>query len=127
MVKRYIAWYLVVAMFVIGVAPRLEAALSPSEALGLAPVVRAGDIEQIRTILENKLVSQRLRDLGYTTEEIMAKLSDLTDEQVHAFAQKLDDLKVGQDGAGVVIFLLVVLLVVVLVLMATGRRVLVTK
>jgi hypothetical protein len=127
MVRKSLAWYLIIAMFVIGVAPRLEAAFSPSEAIGFAGSLRSADTEKIRTAIENKLVSQRLQDLGYTTEEIVTKLSELTDEQLHSFAQRLDTLKVGQDAAGVIIFLLVVAVVVLVVLMATGRRVVVTK
>ncbi len=127
MVKKCVAWYLVMAMFIIGIAPRVEAAFSPSEALALDPAVRAGDMEKIRVVLENKLVTQRLQDLGYSTEEIMTRMSELSDARVHSLAQKLDELKVGQDGAGVIIFLLVVILVVVLVLMATGRRIVVAK
>lgn len=127
MVKKYVAWYLVVAMFVIGIAPRVEAAFSPSEAVAIGPAARAGNVETIRIALENKLVAQRLQDLGYTGEEIMARLSQLTDEQIHSFAQKIDEVKVGQDGFGVVIFLLVVIILVIVILQLTGRRVIVGR
>jgi hypothetical protein len=123
MVKKCLAWYLVLAMFVIGVAPRVDAAFSPSEVLTLSPEVRAGDIDKIRITLENKLVSQRLRDLGYSTDEIMTRLSQMTDEQIHSFAQRLDDLKVGGDGAGVVIAVLVIIILVLVILHLTGKKV----
>ena len=114
-------------MFVIGIAPRLEAAFSPSEALNLSADARAGDVERIRAVLENKLVTQRLHDLGYTADEIMTRLAQMTDSQIHSFAQKLDDLKVGGDGLGVVIALLLIVLLVLLILQVSGRRVIVTK
>ena len=126
MAKKWLACYLVIAMFVIGVAPRLEAAFSPSEALG-APAVRAGDMEKIRMALENKLVTQRLRDLGYSAEEVMTRLSQLSDSQIHSFAQKLDNLKTGGDGAEVILFILVVVILVVVILQLTGHKVVVTK
>jgi hypothetical protein len=127
MVKKCLAWYLVVAMFVIGIAPRVEAAFSPSEILPLIAGDRASDMERIQKVLEMKLVQQRLQDLGYTAEEIGNRLSQLGDQQIHRLAQKLDDLKVGQDGTGVIIFLLVVIVVILIVLQATGRRVIVTQ
>jgi hypothetical protein len=126
-IKRWMAWYLVVAMFVIGVAPRVEAAFSPSEALGLASSVRAGDMETIRVALEQKLVAQRLRDLGYSAEEIVARLSDLSDSQIHSFAQKLDEARVGGDGLGVVIAVLVIIVLVLVILRLTGNKVFMTK
>jgi hypothetical protein len=127
MLKKCVVFYLVLAMFVIGIAPRVDAAFSPSETLVLSGEARTGDMEQIRIALENKLVTQRLHDLGYTTDEIMSRFSQLTDEQIHGFAQKLDDLKVGGDGFGFVIAILVIVVLVLLILHLSGRKVIVTK
>ena len=80
-------------------------------------------MEKIRVILENKLVGQRLHDLGYTADEVMTRLSQMSDSQVHSFAQKLDDLKVGGDGLGVVIALLVIVVLVLVILQLTGHKV----
>jgi len=126
MVKKWLACYLVIAMFVIGVAPRVDASFSPSEALN-APALRAGDMERIRIVLENKLVAQRLHDLGYSTDEVMTRLAEMSDSQIHGFAQKLDDLKVGKDGAEAILFVLVVLILVVVLLQLTGHKVIVSK
>ncbi len=124
MVKKWLVCYLVVAMFVIGVAPRIEASFSPSEGVSV-PAARAGDMEKIRMALENKLVTQRLRDLGYSADEVMTRLSELSDSQIHSFAQRLDNLKVGGDAAGVIIFLLVVVILVLVILQLTGHKILV--
>ncbi|MBP1731954.1 MAG: hypothetical protein H6Q55_2383 [Deltaproteobacteria bacterium] len=125
--RKYVVWYLVCAMFIIGIAPRLEAAFSPSEALVLSPSARASDTETIRTALEQRLVRQRLADLGFSADEISARLSELSDEQVHYFASKLDDLKVGGDGLGILIGILVIVVLVLLILHLTGHKVTVTK
>jgi hypothetical protein len=125
MIKKCIVSYLVLAMFVIGMAPRVDAAFAPSEMLKISAEARTGDIERIRGVLENKLVTQRLRDLGYTTDEIMTRLSRMTNEEIHSFAQKLDDLKVGGDGLGVVIAVLVIVILVLVILQLTGHKVLV--
>ena len=127
MIKKYLVLYLACAMFVIGIAPRLEAAFTPSEALVPAISARAVDVEKIRTALEQKLVRQRLQDLGFSVDEISTRLFELTDGQIHYFATRLDDLKVGGDGLGFVIAILVIIALVLLIIQLTGHRVVVTK
>lgn len=127
MIKKYLVLYLVCAMFVIGIAPRLEAAFTPSQALASAISIRAVDVEKIRTALEQKLVRQRLQDLGFSADEISTRLSELTDGQIHYFATRLDDLKVGGDGLGFVIAILVIIALVLLIIQLTGHRVVVTR
>lgn len=129
MARKYIVWYLVAAMFVIGIAPRLEAAFVPSQLIGMTPLHRVADERAIQSILENRLVQQRLMDLGYTVEEIQDRLSQLSDQQIHAVAQKLDDLRVGQDSAlGIVVAVLVIIVLVILIInLTTGRKVVITR
>ncbi len=125
--KGCITWYLISAMFVIGIAPRVEAAFSPSEALILTPSERAMEIEKVQNLLEHKIVRQRLEDLGFSSDEITSRLSQLSDEQLHTLAMKIDDLKVGRDGLGVVIVVLVIIALVLLIIQLSGKRVVVTN
>jgi len=122
MVKKALACYLVMALFIIGMVPRAEAAFSLSETLTLGSSVRAGDVDKIETVLENRLIRQRLQDLGYSTEEITSRLGQLTDQQVHAIAQKLDDLRVGGDGVELAILGIACLILVIAILYFTGHR-----
>ena len=125
MIKKYLVLYLACAMFVIGIAPRLEASYSASETLAPAFLTRAMDVEKIRTALEQKLVRQRLQDLGFSTDEISTRLSELTDGQIHYFATRLDDLKVGGDGFAFVIVVLLIIALILLIVQLTGHRVVV--
>lgn len=128
MFKKTVAWYLVIAMFIIGVAPRLEAAFVPSEAIKLASVDRAQDLEKIQAVLEQKIVKQRLQDLGFTDEEIRSRLSELSDQQIHNLAMQIDQLKVGKDDAlGVIIALLIIAILIVVLLQLMGHKVIITK
>jgi len=129
MANKSIVWGLVVAMFILGIAPRLEAAFVASQAINSTPLNRMSDLKAIQSALENKLVQQRLQDLGYLSDEINDKLALLSDQQLHNIAQKLDDLRVGQDsGLGIVIAVLVIIiLVIIIVNLTTGHRVVVTK
>jgi len=125
---KYVAWYLVVAMIIISIAPRVEAGFAPSEITDLRQVDRTSDIEKIQSFLEMKAVRERLKQFGLTNEEVTERLSQLSDEQVHQLALQLDDLRVGQDSAlGVVIAILIIVILVIVILQLTGRKVIITK
>src|SRR4030043_955929 len=124
---RHVAWYLVIAMFIIGIAPRVDAGLVESEITSFAQVDRTTELEKIQNFLETKAVSKRLGQFGYTQEEIQNRLTQLNDQQIHQIATKLDDLKMGGDGAGVVIAILVVVILVIVILQHTGHKVIVTS
>jgi len=122
-----IAWYLVFAVLLISIVPRVEAGFVPSDLTALSGIDRTKDLGKIQQILETKMVQQRLEQLGFTKDEISSRLSQLSDQQIHQLALQLDQLKVGGDGLGVVIALLVIAILVVLLLHLTGHRVIVTK
>ena len=125
---KQISWYLVVAMFIIGIAPRVDAGLAPSEIIALSQTDRAADLTKIQKVLELKAISERLTQLGLAQEEIKNRLDQLSDQQIHQAALQLDDLKVGQgDALGIVIALLVIAILLVILLNLTGRRVFITK
>ncbi|MEW6585845.1 MAG: PA2779 family protein [Nitrospirota bacterium] len=124
---KQVTWYLVLAMFVIGIAPNVNAGFAPSEIVALARAERVADIAKIQKALEIKAVQERLSQLGLTKDEIQNRLSQLSDGQIHQIALQLDDLTVGQDGLGIIIALLVIAILVVVLLKLTGHKVIVTK
>lgn len=124
---RGISWYLVFAMVIIGIAPRVEAGFVPSEIIALKEVDRKADMEKVQRFLEMKIVRDRLEKLGFTHEEIDSRLSQMSDQQLHQVAQQIDELKVGADGIGAVIGLLVIVILVILILQLLGHRVVITK
>ncbi|RPI35485.1 MAG: hypothetical protein EHM54_08080 [Nitrospiraceae bacterium] len=121
---RHVAWYLVVAMFIIGIAPKVDAGLSPSELIA-AQFDRARDSSNVQQVIENKMVSERLAQLGFTQEEVNSRLSQLSDQQLHKLAVNLDDIKTGGDGLGIIIALLVIAILVVILIQLTGHKVIV--
>jgi hypothetical protein len=125
---KHISWYLVVAIFIIGIAPRVDAGFSPSEIIALSQTDRDADLAKIQKVLELKAVSERLTQLGLAQEEIKNRLDQLSDQQIHQAALQLDDLKVGQgDALGIIIAVLVIAILIVILLNLTGRRVFITK
>jgi len=123
---KHLSWYLIIAMFIIGIAPKADAGLAPSEIIAMSQVDRAADLGKIQKVLEMKMVRERLEKLGFAQDEIQSKLSSLSDQQMHNLALQLDDVKVGGD-LGIVIALLVIVILVVLFIQLTGHRVVVTK
>jgi hypothetical protein len=124
--NKCIIWHLVMAMFILGITPRVYAGFSPSEIISLSPSERASDLQKTQKFLEMKVAKERFRELGISPEEIQARLDQVSDSQLHQLALKLDDLKVGADsGLGIIIFLLMVLIVVVVILQVTGHKVVV--
>jgi hypothetical protein len=122
-----ISWYLVFAIFIIAIVPRVEAGFIPSAPISLPETDRNIDLSKIQKVLETKMIKERLENLGFTQEEIKNRLEQLSDQQIHQLALKLDELKVGGDGLGVVIALLVIVILVIVILQLTGHKVIVTK
>ncbi|MBI5048904.1 MAG: PA2779 family protein, partial [Deltaproteobacteria bacterium] len=75
-------------------------------------------------VLESKMVSQRLSELGLSREEINLKLQQLNDADVHQFASQLDSLMPGGQ-LEFIIALLVIAVLVLVILQLTGHKVIV--
>ena len=125
MLKRFMSWYLVVAMFIIAVVPHAEGAFVPSSPLTTNESQRVSDLQKVQTFLETRLVQQRLEDLGFSAVEVKEKLSMLSDQQLHNYAQQLDNLRAGGDGIGFIIGVLVIIILVIVILHLTGHKVIV--
>mgnify|MGYP001588835820 CR=1 FL=1 len=127
MFKKYLSWYLIVAMFIIGIALRVEASFTPSQAMSIEKTDRQADLQKIQTILETKVIKQRLQDFGFSEQEIKDRFSQLSDQQIHKLALNLDELKIGKDEAlGIIIALLVIAILVVILLKLTGHNIVIT-
>src|SRR5262249_4729571 len=132
-VKRLLVVYLTAALFVLAAVPPsdVHAMFLPS-GVSLAEkdssVHRKQDTDKLQKILESRLVSQRLADLGFSQKDISSRLDRLSDEQVHYFASHLESVQTGGDaGLGIIIALLVIAILVVVLLQLTGHKILITK
>ena len=122
--RKWVTWYMISVMFLLGIAPRVDAGFSPSEVIGQPQVNRAADLERIRKFIEIKMIRERLNAFGFSQEEIQTRLTQLSDEQIHQLALKLDELNVGGDGEAVVIALLIGILVVLIIYLLGYRLIL---
>jgi len=118
---------MVMAMLILGVTPRVHAGFSPSEAMTISQFDRTADLNKIQKVLELKMISERLRQLGFSEGGIQQRLNQLSDEQIHRLALKLDELKVGGNGAEVVISVFVIAILVVILIYLLGHQIVVKK
>jgi hypothetical protein len=121
---RWIATMLVVVMGLVSFVPRIEASFVPSDQAdrSFSRTSRQEDMATIQKALEQKLVQERLRELGYTDDEIKARLDQLSDAEVHSLATQLDSLAPAGE-LGLVIGILVIIILVIVIVMLTGHRV----
>jgi hypothetical protein len=121
---KLLSLYLVLSIFFLTLPSQGWAMFIAS---GQAGSVKQADMNTIQKTLESTVVKQRLKDFGLSSEEAMARVNSLSDEQVHEFAANLDSVQAGADGVGTVVFILLVLIIVVVILQASGHKVIVTK
>ncbi len=113
--KSFVSWALVASMIVVGALPA-NAGFVGSKAVTSPESDRGADLAQMRSVLELKVVRQRLADLGYSARDVEERLSDMSDQQVHRFATDPNEARAGQGPTGLIIGVLVVILLVVVIL-----------
>lgn len=96
------------------------ASLAPSGiAAGADPSgsVRDADMKVIATALESKLLRAKLKAMGLDEAQTQARLSKLSDREIHQLASRIDAVHPG----GLVVELLVVVVLVLLVVFLLQR------
>jgi hypothetical protein len=114
--------YLIVAWGVgIAAVPRLgEAAPLPPTRDGTASV---DDLEAVGTLLEQRLIRERLGELGVSPAEAEAALARLSPEERREMAARVDELDAGGNGVAILAIAIIVGMIVILVLELLGRRI----
>ena len=118
---RWLIWLIVAWSVALASAPRLgdAAPLPPGRAGGAA-----GDLDDVRALLEHRLVRAQLADLGVSAPEAAELWQRLTPAEREELAARADELRAGGDpvAAGVAIAIIVAM-AVILVLELIGRRI----
>lgn len=110
---RPITIVLIILMSLISIVPHVEAAFIPS-AESQTELTRDQDMHIITKALKNKLITQRLQDLGFSDQEIKERMDQLSDQEVHNLAMQIDSLTPGGIFDVVISVLVIVLLIVVI-------------
>lgn len=132
MFMQVLVWTLVVTTLVTGLCPPdAMAMLAPPSATASESgtgLNRAADLQKVQSVLETKVVRQRLEDYGLTAEEISARVNQLSDAQLHQMASQIDAMiPAGDAGLGIVVALLVIAILAVILIYLLGHRIAITK
>jgi hypothetical protein len=121
--SKVLALYLILSLFALTLPAPGWAMFIPSDH---AAGTRTADLARLQSALESTVIKQRLMDYGLSPQDAAARLSLLSDEQIHDLSSRMDSVQAG-GIIGEVIFLLVVAIIVVVVLEATGHRVIIKR
>jgi hypothetical protein len=117
----YLAAALIAASAVAGPAEAMFVPMGPGSVPDAPSVDRKAETAAIQKTLETEVLRQRLADLGLSSDEVLAKLGTLSDEQVHQLASRIDAVQAGgHKGSGGSIdatTLIIILLLIVLILL----------
>lgn len=122
MLRKLLCFYLSLTLIVIGFVQSAGAAFVSSE---VTLNIKNEDLNKIQSFLERKIVSQRLKDFGFTEKEIIDRLNGLDEKSIHSLALKVDEIKVAGDAGAAVVLALVIIALVVLIINLTGHKVVV--
>jgi hypothetical protein len=112
---RRIAIILVVSMALISIVPRAEAAFISSDE-SFSYNKRQQDTATIKKTLEQKLVKHKLINLGYSEDEVKARLDKLSENELHKVATQLDSIKAGGGLGGVLVLSAAIVGLIMLIL-----------
>jgi predicted PurR-regulated permease PerM len=115
--NRVLATFITAYMVLFVTSPAF-AALIPS--IGSSPHAPGEsiqkDINTIQQALETKMVQEKLKAYGLTSEEVAAKLPSMTPGQIHTLASASNDVLAGGDGLGVIIAVLIIIILIIIIL-----------
>ncbi len=128
---RRAAWFFVLAIVMAGYMGVLGTFRGVAEASviashGGAGDLRAAELARVQTVLEQKVVMQKLLDYGVSPEEAMAKVRLMSDSDLHRLATLADRVAAGADGGvGWLIGVAVLIILILVILMLMNKRVIV--
>jgi len=79
---------------------------------------RSADLRTLQSVLENKVVRQRLQELGFTDEQINSRVNQLSDVQLHQVASQINTLFPGGENGTIWTIVGILLIVVLIVILA---------
>jgi CHASE3 domain sensor protein len=123
---RGVALTLAAVMMLCGIAPQASAEFVEQGMIKQSAPERQNDMQQIQNVLEQKMVRTRLSEMGYTQEEIHTRLNRMGNEEIHEFANSLEDLQSGGSALGAIVTVLLIILLVVVILKLTDKEIIVT-
>lgn len=119
----FMAYYLAFFYTSPATAGMVDAVMSDGSKTSIT--VRDLEIQKIQRALENKVVQEKLKAYGLSDEEIKAKLSTLSDSDIHTLASASEKVLAGGDGVGFVIGVLIVIILIIIILKLLNKEIII--
>lgn len=116
---RGLAMLLVAAVFNVGFVVHANAGLIPTGKTEITQE-RAQDLTTVRQALENKVVTERLTELGLTQQEIDQRLAMLSDQEISQLAADIENVDTAGSALGIIAGVVIVTIIVLAILEITG-------
>jgi hypothetical protein len=118
---RKAGWFVVVAVMMAGWMGVLGSVRGVAEAGVIASSVedagsRVEDMAKVQSFLENKVVVQKLVDYGVSPSEAMAKVREMSAQDLHRLASLTDRAAAGTDSAVGFLIALAILVILIIVI-----------
>lgn len=122
---KSMAFAMILVMTMVGFVPRVEAGFIPNDQVyqGMDQKEYDRDLDTVRSALENKVITQRLSDLGYSADEIKDRMGQLSPDELHELASNIKNVDVAGDGVGFIVGVLIVVALVLLIFKLTDTTV----
>jgi len=129
---RKAGWFVVVAVMMAGWMGVLGSVRGVAEAGVIASSMqdagsRVEDMAKIQAFLENKVVVQKLIDYGVSPSEAMAKVKEMSAQDLHRLASLTDRAAAGTDSALGFLIGLAILIILVIVIMKLMNKEIVVR
>jgi len=129
---RKASWFVVVAVMMAGWMGVLGSVRGVAEAGVIASSMqdagsRVEDMAKIQAFLENKVVVQKLIDYGVSPSEAMAKVKEMSAQDLHRLASLTDRAAAGTDSALGFLIGLAILVILVIVIMKLMNKEIVVR
>jgi len=129
---RKASWFVVVAVMMAGWMGVLGSVRGVAEAGVIASSMqdagsRVEDMAKIQAFLENKVVVQKLIDYGVSPSEAMAKVKEMSAQDLHRLASLTDRAAAGTDSALGFLIGLAILIILVIVIMKLMNKEIVVR
>jgi len=129
---RKAGWFVAVAVMMAGWMGVLGSVRGVAEAGVIASSMqdagsRVEDMGKIQAFLENRVVVQKLIDYGVTPSEAMAKVGEMSAQDLHRLASLTDRAAAGTDSALGFLIGLAILVILVIVIMKLMNKEIVVR
>ena len=128
---RKAGWFVMVAVLMAGWMGVLGSVRGVAEAGVIASSIgdagsRVEDMAKVQAFLENKVVVQKLVDYGVSPAEAMAKVREMSPQDLHRMASLTDRAAAGTDSAlGILIGLAVLVILIIVIFKLMNKEIVV--